>query len=58
MWSIGCILYLMLTGGVPPFNGKEDAEIIAKVKTGKWSRETLYDVSVSQEAIDFIDKLL
>ena len=48
----------MLTGGVPPFNGKEDAEIIAKVKTGKWSRETLYDVSVSQEAIDFIDKLL
>lgn len=48
----------MLSGGIPPFNGKEESEIIAKVRAGKWSRQALEDVSVSKEAIDFIDKLL
>ena len=35
LWSIGCILYLMIVG-VPPFNGISDAEIIAKVVRGKF----------------------
>ena len=48
----------MLSGGIPPFNGKEESEIIAKVRAGKWSRQALEDVSVSKEAIDFIDKCL
>ena len=30
MWSIGCIMYLMLTGR-PPFNGDTDSEIAAKI---------------------------
>ena len=32
MWSLGCILYTMLTTGLPPFNGRDDAEIIAKIR--------------------------
>ena len=51
-------MYLMLTGGVPPFNGKEDAEIIAKVKTGKYSQETLEEAGVSKDVINFIAQLL
>ena len=34
-WSIGCVLYLMLTN-VPPFNGLTDSEVIAKIIKGKF----------------------
>ena len=57
MWSIGVILYLMLTG-VPPFNAKDDAEILAKVATGKYSETTLKECGASEGAIDFITNLL
>ena len=36
MWSIGVIVFVMLSGK-PPFAGKKDEEIIAKVKKGVWS---------------------
>jgi calcium-dependent protein kinase len=57
LWSLGSILYLMLTG-VPPFNGADDDEICAKVRLGKYSIETLIDSGASDDAIDFITKLL
>jgi len=56
-WSIGCILYAMLTG-VAPFDGETDAEILAKVKRGNYSVETLEDAGVTQPCMDFIAKLL
>ena len=31
IWSIGCILYASVTG-CAPFEGNEDAEILAKVR--------------------------
>ena len=34
-WSIGCVLYLMLTN-VPPFNGLTDSEVIAKIMRGTY----------------------
>ncbi len=35
IWSIGVILYIILSG-IPPFNGKNDEEIMKKVETGKY----------------------
>ena len=47
----------MLTG-VLPFNGETDEEIMAKVKIGKYSIETLIDAGVSDDAVDLIMKMM
>jgi len=57
IWSIGVILFLLLTG-VPPFNGETDKEIIAKVKSGKYNTQTLQASGVSADGIEFISSLL
>ena len=53
IWSIGCILYVMLTG-YPPFGGSCDAEIVAKVALGRYSLETLEEIGFTEECIAFI----
>ena len=35
VWSVGVILYMLLTG-CPPFNGLSDADIIKKVRSKKF----------------------
>ena len=57
IWSIGCILYTMLTG-FPPFTGRDDAEILAKVSLGQYCVQTLEDAELSLECIELISKML
>lgn len=57
IWSCGVILYIILSG-TPPFNGNSDAEIMKKVKAGKFSFDIPEFKNVSDKAKDLIAKLL
>lgn len=56
-WSCGVILYILLCGS-PPFNGKNDIEIMEAVRKGKFTFDRPEFAMVSQEAKDLISKLL
>ena len=57
MWSIGVILYIMLSGR-PPINAPNEDAIIAKVKKAKWEFKGTIWSSISEEAKDLICKLM
>lgn len=51
------ILYVMLSGQ-PPFAGKRDEEVLAKVKKASWTFNGTIWKSISDEAKDLIEKLM
>lgn len=57
MWSLGVILYMMISGK-PPFEGADDREIIRKVRAGKYSMDCEEFDGISAECKDLIQWLL
>mmetsp|Transcript_41034 Transcript_41034/g.102035 ORF Transcript_41034/g.102035 Transcript_41034/m.102035 type:complete len:352 (-) Transcript_41034:666-1721(-) len=57
LWSIGVIVYILLCG-FPPFYGDNDAQMFKKIKSGTYKFLTPYWDPISQEAKDFVAKLL
>ncbi|RWS06681.1 myosin light chain kinase: smooth muscle-like protein, partial [Dinothrombium tinctorium] len=57
MWSIGVITYVLLSG-LSPFMGDSDLETMANVTSAQWDFEDEAFDMISDEAKDFISKLL
>ena len=57
IWSCGVICYILLCG-YPPFNDKIDTQIIEKIKKADLVFPSEEWSTVSQEAKDFVRKLL
>lgn len=57
MWSIGCLVYVILTGHLP-FSGQSQNELFKQIKRGSYHEGPLKDYRISEEARNFIDSLL
>lgn len=57
VWSVGIILFFMLSGTVP-FNGPTDDDIMNAVRKGKYTFKSKVWESISNDAKDLIKKML
>lgn len=57
MWSIGVICYILLCG-YPPFYGTDSRDVTRKIKRGDYQFDEQWWSHVSDQAKDFIRKLL
>ena len=58
MWSVGVITYLLLSGGISPFRGETDRDTLKRVQKGQINFEPEAFSNISDEAKDFVAKLL
>ena len=56
-WSIGVVLFMLITG-VPPFDGKNDKEIIHSIQKGKYDKNNKKLLNYSKDVQDLLSKLL
>lgn len=56
-WSLGVILYILLSG-IPPFFGSNDTKIFERIEKGAFSFDFPQFKEVSEEAKDLIRKCL
>ncbi|KAK6110371.1 Fibronectin type III domain family protein [Brugia pahangi] len=57
MWSVGVLAYILLSG-LSPFGGETDDETLRNVKKCDWNMDDPSFASISQDAKDFIKKIL
>lgn len=57
MWSVGVLTYILLSG-LSPFGGETDEDTLNNVKNCDWNMDDPCFANVSEEAKDFIRKLL
>ncbi|XP_066263902.1 titin-like isoform X2 [Branchiostoma lanceolatum] len=57
MWSLGCIVYLLL-GGTSPFEGESEWETARNVREQRWAFDAEAFENLSDECLDFVDGLL
>ncbi|KAL2097258.1 hypothetical protein ACEWY4_006465 [Coilia grayii] len=57
MWSLGVITYMLLSG-LSPFLGDDDSQTLNNILQCQWSFEEDEFIGISEEAKDFISKLL
>ena len=57
IWSLGVILFMMLSG-YPPFDGESDTEILAQVRVGELKFDDPVWEKISESAKDLLNKML
>ncbi|SCU79801.1 LAFA_0B05688g1_1 [Lachancea sp. 'fantastica'] len=57
MWSIGCLVYVILTGHLP-FSGSTQNELYKQISAGSYHEGPLKDYKISDEARDFLESFL
>ena len=57
MWSVGVIMYMLLSG-VPPFQGETEVEIVRNVRSGIYDLEIPMLAHVTSEAKNLMNRLL
>ena len=57
MWSVGCIVYLLLSGNLP-FMGRSQKELFRKIVAGKFDYDDTEWTAISDEAKDLVNRLL
>ena len=57
MWSVGCIVFLLLSGNLP-FMGRSQKELFRKIVAGKFEFDEDDWCDVSEDAKDLVNKML